>query len=422
MMQLYSRLSAPSLDRFVDYDILQIVISTNEKSMHKQKLLKVQNRALVLNGIRQHGSISRMDLARRTGLSVGAVTALTRELLDSGLIYEKQEGDSRGGRPPILLALQPEGAYVVGAKLTEDHITFALMNLDADVIGRLTLENPSVDPEAVAQCVADGIHRLVADSRIQRNRLLGVGIGMAGIFDAETGVCLASPILGWENVPFADLVEKRTILPVYLDNDVNTLTLVEKLYGAGVGSDHFLTITVGRGIGLGIVVNGQLYRGMGGAGEFGHTVIDPHGFVCDCGKRGCLETFVGDPWLLRRAAENGQHFHTIDALSKAAKEGNQAMIDLIRQAGTTLGYGISMLVNVLNPELLIFSGEGMRYGEMLLQPMRDALYANAMTTLSHNLKLHIEPLGDDAWARGAASLVLQELFRTSQRELDTLPR
>jgi predicted NBD/HSP70 family sugar kinase len=226
--------------------------------------------------------------------------------------------------------------------------------------------------------------------------------------------------LGWENVPFADLVEQRTILPVYIDNDVNTLTLVEKLYGAGVGSNHFLTITVGRGIGLGIVVNGQLYRGMGGAGEFGHTVIDPQGYTCDCGKRGCLETFVGDPWLLRRAAENSLHYNTIEELFTAAQNGQEQMVNLIHQAGTTLGYGIAILVNILNPQLLIFSGEGMRYGEMLLQPMREALYANSMTALSAGLKLHTEPLGDDAWARGAASLVLQELFRTSQRELDTV--
>ncbi len=388
--------------------------------MHKQKLLKVQNRAAVLNTIRQHGSISRVDVSRHTGLSVGTVTALTRELVESGLIYEKQEGDSRGGRPPILLALQPEGAYVVGIKLTEDHITFALTNLDADVIGRLTLDNLSVEPETVAQRVADGIHHLVADSKIQRSRLLGVGIGMAGIVDAETGICLTSPILGWEHVPFADMVEHRTILPVYLDNDVNTLTLVEKLYGVGVGSNHFLTITVGRGIGLGIVVNGQLYRGMGGAGEFGHTVIDPQGYTCDCGKRGCLETFVGDPWLLRRAAEQGLQFASIDALYQAALAGQQMIIDLVQQAGATLGYGIAMLVNVLNPQLLIFSGEGMRYGELLLAPMRQALYANAMPALLQGLKLHTEPLGDDAWARGAASLVLQELFRTSQRELDTV--
>ena len=135
------------------------------------------------------------------------------------------------------------------------------------------------------------------------------------------------------------------------------------------------------------------------------------------GNNGLVQ--AGDPWLLRRAAEQARHFNTIDDLFHAAQAGDTVIVDLVRQAGATLGYGIAMLVNVLNPQLLIFSGEGMRYGEMLLEPMRQGLYANAMSTLSNGLKMHIEPLGDDAWARGAASLVLQELFRTSARELDT---
>lgn len=398
--------------------ILAIVISFVEKSMHKQQLLKVHNRAAILNAVRQYGPISRVDVARRAGLSVGTVTGLTRELIDDGLIYEKQEGDSRGGRPPILLALQPDGAYVVGIKLTEDHITFALTNLDADVVGRLTLDILQSDPESIAQQVADGIRSLVASGNIQPSRLLGVGIGMAGILDAENGICRMSPILGWVNVPFADMIESRAGLPVYLDNDVNTLTLMEKLYGAGIGVDHFLTITVGRGIGLGIVVGGQLYRGMGGAGEFGHTVLDTSGYVCDCGNRGCLETFVGDPWLLRRALEQGLTFASVEAFLSAAQSGEGSVLNILNQAGEALGRGIAMLVNVLHPQLLIFSGEGMRYGELLLKPMREVLYSSAMPALLDGLKLHVEPLGDDAWARGAASLVLQELFRTSDPDFD----
>lgn len=381
--------------------------------MHKQQLLKVHNRAAILDAIRQQGAISRVDVARLTGLSVGAVTGLTRELIQDGLVYEKQEGDSRGGRPPILLALQPDGAYVIGVKVTEDHLTFALTNLDADVIDRLTLPNPRTEPEAVAHKVVEGIRSLLNRANIQRGRVLGVGIGMAGIIDADSGTMRTSPILNWENVPFADLIEAQIDLPVYLDNDVNTLTLMEKLYGAGVGSEHFLIVTVGRGVGLGIVVNGQLYRGMGGAGEFGHIVLDPHGDTCDCGRRGCLETFVGDPWLLKRAA-----LPTVDELLLAAQDANPAVLQILEDAGTALGRGIAMLVNILHPELIIFSGEGMRYGEYLLTAARTALYSYAMPALTDHLRLHVEPLGDDAWARGAASLVLQELFRTSQTDLE----
>jgi predicted NBD/HSP70 family sugar kinase len=388
-----------------------------KKVMHRQQLLKVQNRVSILNAVRQHGPISRADVARLTDLSTGAVTGLTRELIQNGLIYEKQEGDSRGGRPPILLALHPDGAYVVGIKLTEDHITFALTSLDADVIERSTLALQQTDPRSVARKVREGIFALLESSHIQRGKLLGVGIGMAGIIDGDAGTCQSSPILGWKDVPFAELVAQDTNLPVYLDNDVNTLTLMEKLYGSGAGIDHFLTITVGRGIGLGIVVNGQLYRGMGGAGEFGHIVFDPNGPPCACGRRGCLETFVGDPWLLRRARLHSLAVADNEELLRAAQAGSVTALQVLCDAGEMLGRGVAMLVNILHPQLLIFSGEGIRYGDFLLDSMRKALYDNAMPGLSDRLRLHVEPLGDDAWARGAASLVLQELFRTPHPDL-----
>lgn len=388
--------------------------------MRKQQLLKFQNRAAILNTVRQHGIISRVEVSRLTGLSVGAVTGLTRELIQDGLIYEKQEGDSRGGRPPILLSLQPGGAYVVGIKLSADQLTFALTNLDADVVDRLVLSGLSADPETVAGRVAEGLRSLMETSGVEPGRLLGVGIGMAGILDADHGHCHLSPILGWQDVPFAEMIESRVHLPVYLDNDVNTLTLMERLYGAGVGIDHFLTITVGRGVGLGIVANGQIYRGMGGAGEFGHTLIDPQGEICDCGKRGCLETFVSDPWLLRRAHHLLPAIQTVDDLNGAAENGQAEMIEILRGAGEVLGKGIAMLVNILHPQLIIFSGEGMRYGDKLLDSVRESLSLYAMPALMSELRLHVEPLGDDAWARGAASLVLQELFRTSHPRIGSL--
>jgi len=381
--------------------------------MSKQQALKVHNRTLILNAVRQHGMISRAEVARKTGLSVGTVTGLTGELIQTGLIYEKQEGDSRGGRPPILLSLYPAGAYVIGLKLTEDHLTFALTNLDADVVARTTMDLTDSTPSAVADRIAEGVSVLLRRSGIPDERLIGVGVGMAGVVDAEQGICHTSPILGWKDVPFADMVKQRTGYPAYIDNDVNTLTLVEKLYGAGIGLDHFLTITIGRGIGLGIVVNGRLYRGMGGAGEFGHTVIDTTGDLCACGKRGCLETFVADPWLVKRARKQQLVVETADEL--AAHAGYDTRVaTLLRNAGEVLGRSVAMLVNIFHPQLLIFSGEGMRYGDYLLVPMREALFANIMPPLGDSLRLHCEPLGDDAWARGAAGLVLQELFHAPE--------
>lgn len=388
--------------------------------MGKQQVLKTHNRTVILNAIRQHAAISRADLARQTGLSVGTVTGLTGELIQEGLIFEKHEGDSRGGRPPILLALYPEGAYVVGLKLTEDHITLALTNLDADIVNRETVSSERSDPEHIGQRIAEGIHTLLQRTHVPQKRLMGIGIGMAGIVDAERGICRSSPIWGWKDVPFAEIVERLTGFPVFIDNDVNTLTQVERLYGRGVGVDHFLIVTVGRGVGLGIVTNGQLYRGMGGAGELGHTAAGSSSYVCDCGKQGCLETFVGDPWLIRRAAEQGLAVANAEALAQCAQAGNSSAIAILRQAGEALGKAIATLVNVLHPQLIIISGEGIRYGEFLLQPAREALNASVMPALAEELLIHVEPLGDDAWARGAATLVLNRVFASPLVQEETI--
>jgi predicted NBD/HSP70 family sugar kinase len=303
-------------------------------------------------------------------------------------------------------------------KLTEDHITLALTNLDADIVYRETVSCERIDPEHIAQRIAGGIRKLLQHSHVPQKRLMGIGIGLAGIVDAERGIVRSSPIWGWKNVPFAAVVEKLTGFATFIDNDVNTLTQVERLYGRGVGVDHFLTVTVGRGVGLGIVANGQLYRGLGGAGELGHTIIEPTGYTCDCGKMGCLETFVGDPWLVRRANTQALMVQNAEELARSAESGNIIAIDILRQAGEMLGKAIAVLVNVLHPQLIIFSGEGIRYGDFLLQPAYQSLTAHVMSALTEGLVIHIEPLGDDAWARGAASIVLQELFRTAQPELE----
>ncbi len=386
--------------------------------MGKQRLLKALNRAAVLNTIRRDGAVARTDIARVTGLSVAAVTGLTAELIRDDLIYEKQEGDSRGGRPPILLALQPDGAHVIGLKLAEDHITFALTNLDADVMDRLTLPIQAQTPEAVADKVVEGVHLLLQASHVAPNRVLGVGIGLSGIIDAEAGICRQSPMLGWRNVPFADLLKDSIDLPIYMDNNVNTLALVEKLYGVGVGLDHFLTVTIGRGIGMGIVANGEIYRGIGGAGEFGHTVVDPQGYVCDCGKRGCLETLASDPWLLRHAAERALVLPNPDSLLEVALAGNPVAISVLRGAGEALGRSMANLINLFHPQLIVLSGEGVRYGDFIVVPLLETLRMYTMPVLIDDVKLSVEPLGDDAWARGAASLVLQELFRVPQADFE----
>jgi predicted NBD/HSP70 family sugar kinase len=379
--------------------------------MAHRQLLKAINRTSILNVIKAHGSIARADIADLTHLSPAAVTGLTAELIEDGLIVEKQEGASRGGRPPILLALDSEAVCVVGIKLAEEHAALALANLNSDILAKDVILLAERDPESISDQLAKGVRGLLRATQVRSGRLLGVGVGLAGIIDSAAGVCRVSPHNGWREVPFAKLLEERLNCLVYLDNNVNSLTLMEQLYGVGQRARDFLVVTIGRGIGMGVVANGHIYRGAhGGGGELGHIVIDPDGFLCNCGNRGCLETFVAEPWLLRRAALNGLNVTSPDELLAAAQADHPVARDVLEKAGCLLGQTMANLVNLFNPELIIVSGEGVRMGEFVFGPMRDAMQRHMFAKLAEGLEVKIEPVSDDAWARGAASLVLHKIF------------
>jgi glucokinase-like ROK family protein len=388
-----------------------------------RQLSRAINRSTVLNIIKDEGAASRTDIVRLSGLSPATVSEITADLIAEELIYEKEAGDSTGGRPPILLALNQSAAYVVGLKLAEQQISAALTDIEATILCTLTV--PATGVTLVEQAVASltrVVEQIIASASVPRERVTGVGIGLAGVIDAEQGVCRYSPILDWRDVPLKQMTEKQIGIPVYIDNDVNTLVMAEKWFGAGQGVDDFLVVTVGRGVGLGIVVNGQFYRGTrGGGGEFGHTVIDPNGPLCDCGKHGCLEAHVADPALVRAAREAAARGEldgvdpgelTVERVAELAWAGNERIQDIFAQAGRILGMGIASLINIFNPALIIVSGEGVRAGDLLFEPMREAVTQYVFDGLVDDTEIVIQKWDDEAWAWGAASLVLQEIFKS----------
>jgi glucokinase-like ROK family protein len=388
-----------------------------------RQLIRAINRSTVLNVVKEDGPIPRTEIGRLSGLSPATVSEITADLIGEGLVYEKEAGDSTGGRPPILLALNRDAAYVVGLKLAEHYISAALTNIEATVLGSLTVPVTDINPvEHAVIALSDAVDQVIAEAAVPRERVAGVGIGLAGVIDAAHGVCRYSPILDWRDVPLEQAVEQKIGIPVYIDNDVNTLTMAEKWFGAGQGVDDFLVITVGRGVGMGIVAHGRFYRGTrGGGGEFGHTVMDPDGPWCDCGKRGCLEAYVSDPALVREArdAAAGRRLGglepdelSIEAVTELARAGDDTMRAIFARAGRMLGMGIANLINILNPALIIVSGEGARAGDLLFQPMRDSVTRHAFNGLADDAEIVIQDWGDEAWARGAASLVLQEIYRS----------
>jgi len=378
-----------------------------------RNLIRAINRSSVLNTIKTLGPVSRTEIAKHSGLSAATITAISAELLESGLIFEKEAGDSSGGRKPILLALNPRGGFVIGAKLTEDHISVALTDLEATVLASQTIPLAEISQQAILDALCQVVNDILAANKVDRRRFYGVGVGLAGIVDPGRGLLRQSPIFGWDQVPVADLLCSSVEAPVYIDNDVNTLTLTELWFGRGQGIDNFLTVTIGRGVGLGIVLGGKLYTGArGGAGELGHTVIDPAGPLCACTKRGCLETYVSDPALLRQAQEAGLDVSTIEMLIGKADAGNPLARAILAQAGELLGRAIANLVNLLVPQLIILSGEGVRVGEWMFGPMRRSLQEQVMPPLRRDVDLQIDVWDEYAWARGAAGLVLRHLFES----------
>jgi predicted NBD/HSP70 family sugar kinase len=391
----------------------------NQPPLGNRDLIRAINRSSVLNTIKRFGSISRTEIARHTGLSAATVTGITAELISDELVFEKAAGDSRGGRRPILLAINPRRGYVVGIKLMEEQALGAITDLEATIINMHTIKLSDHLLESAIGILLDLVRTLIIEARITKEKLLGVGIGLAGIVDAKRGTLRNSPIFGWRNVPLVDLLSSSLNVPIYIDNDVNTLTLTEQLFGAGQGVANFLTITIGRGVGLGIVVNGRLYRGAnGGSGEFGHTVIEPDGPKCACGKNGCLETYVSDPGILRIAFDKVAQgklpgdINSIETLLQLAQGGDPEASSIFQNAGERLGQGIANLINVFSPNEIIISGEGVRAGDLIFNPMRESIERYTMPGLDQDTEIRIDVWEDIAWARGAASLVLQELFKS----------
>jgi predicted NBD/HSP70 family sugar kinase len=367
------------------------------------------NRAAIFKLIGSSGPIARAQIARQLGLSPATVTAVTRELLDQGLVRVVDRSQARRGRPALLLEVVGGAAAAFGAKVAPDHVVGVRVDLEGEVLERFEAPFDAGAPEAVER-LGDLITGWV-DEASSTVPLLGVGLGVSGVVDSAQGI-LDSPLLGWRGVPLAGLLAERLRLPVYVDNDVNTLAVSERLHGRGRDVEHFVTVTIGRGVGLGIVAGGDIYRGHGGgAGEFGHTTVVVDGPRCSCGKRGCLEAVVADPALVAaaRRARLLKRDDGIERLTALADTGNAKARAIFATAGGTLGRAVGDLANVLSPELVLVSGEGTRAWHHMLESFDDAFRAALFGPLG-GVRVEVDPWDDARWAVGAATLVLRASF------------
>jgi predicted NBD/HSP70 family sugar kinase len=326
------------------------------------------------------------------------VSAIIDDLLKRGIVVETTTAPSSGGRPPVLLSLNAKGGYVVGIKLRGDGLTTVVCNLDADIIASRDCYVPLIgDPIAAIEAVEEETRRVLSDADVPPSKVLGVGIGLSGVIETDLGICKYSHLLQWHDVTLAEPIRLRLGLPVWIDNDVNTLAIAEKWAGDAYEARDF--------------VDRSLYRGAsGGGGEFGHMIVEPGGPRCECGRYGCLEALVGEGALRRRVSERKGYSVSRDEILVLVEMGDVATLEIVESAGRKLGLAVSNVVTLLNPELLIICGEGTALGERFLGPIVDAVRGQTFADLGRDLDIKIQTWGDEAWAVGAATLVLRESF------------
>lgn len=371
-------------------------------------LLRQINEVAVLSVLRRRALASRTEVARATGLSLPTVSAVATRLLALGLLEEREIGESTGGRRPVLLAIRPSGAHVAGIKLTETAAHGVLVDLAGSIVATATRATTQTTPRAVVRACAEVVDRLSAQG--DGRAVLALGVGVAGAVDWVSGVVRHATYQQWRDVPLRDLLRDELEIPVVVDNDVNSLVTSEQLFGAGQDTDDFAVITVGRGIGLGLVLQGHAYRGsVGGAGELGHTKV-ADGPDCVCGGSGCLEAVTSDRAVATQVSEQlGRSLEVSDVVA-LARGGNEVARRAFELRGRVLGRAAGNLVNLLNPRTLVLAGEGMNAAELFLPAFRTALDEAVFDGLIEGLNVVVHPWKDEAWARGAACLVLNELF------------
>ena len=365
--------------------------------------------AALFTAILTRGPISRRDASRMIGMSQAAVTKLVKPMIANGYVVE-QEGYSEGpGRRLIPLAVQPRRHNAIGIKVTERELIGVIVDLHAEVHHSLRVPLEGTAPERVVAQAARLVRQLQLGAQGIGGSCVGVGVGLGGHVDGRAGVVRYSPLLGWHDVPAQQMLAEALDLPVLIENDVNTLAVSELWFGAGRDTSSFTVVTVGSGVGGGIVIDGELWHGASGAaGELGHNIVDPAGPLCHCGMRGCVETFAADDAILSAIAEgNDAAPRSLAEAAALAHGGDHRAREAFSQAGRALGLGLATLVNLLNPPMVILSGEGINASDLLMGALTEQLAASAFSSAAQDCRLVVRPLPDEAWARGAAATMLK---------------
>lgn len=382
--------------------------------------------ARILRVVRERGPLAASEIVRVTGLAKSTVSINLDRLLQAGLVREV----ARAGGKRRNLEIADSAGYVVGVDLGQTHLALGLCDLRAALLQRtrapLLLRRET--PEAVLDRIASTAAELMARAEVEPRRLLGIAVGVPGPVDHARGVAVSPPVMpGWDHFPVSSYLAERFGCPVFVDNDVNVMALGERDRGAAQDAADFMFVKIGTGIGCGLVVRGEIYRGAkGAAGDIGHIALDGDGTACRCGNRGCLEAVAGGEALqalaeaaardgrsafLAQRARAGEPLDSA-ALALGATAGDEACTAALMESGRRVGDVLAKLVNFFNPSLIVVGGGVALVGERYIASIREAVYKRSTPLATSDLVVKKALLGQDAGIIGAAVLALEEiLFR-----------
>jgi predicted NBD/HSP70 family sugar kinase/biotin operon repressor len=375
--------------------------------------LRASNRLRVIQALQLLGVTSRADVARHTGLSRSTVSNIVAGLQAEGMVVDRHP-DGRaaagGGRPPALIALDPGAGFAIGIDFGKRHLAVALADLSHQLLAEEWREMADdYDAEDGIQQAAELVQLMVDASGADAGRLLGVGMGLPGPVH-RSGVVGSSAILpGWAGTLAAERMGERLEMEVWLSNDANLGALAESTWGAGRDACGLVYLKLATGIGAGIVIDGRVFEGAGGtAGEIGHTSLDETGDICRCGSRGCLETYASGSAIAALLSRSLGEALTLDDVLARAVGGNPGCRRALADAGRHIGAAVADLCNLINPERIVVGGSMAMAGDLLLDPLREAVGLRAIPSAAEDVRIVPGELGERAELLGAVALVLHE--------------
>ncbi len=415
------------------FAIANVVIVKGERRLHVLDWIdgmrgREEHKRDVVCLIRKGGPCSRPEIASKLGLNLATVSGLTRELLTDDLLIERGHTPSEGGRRAALLAINPEFAHVIGCAISVRAVKGRLTDLSGRPVDRV--EGGGFEPGDRGSMldalwgVVDGLLARAGDRSVE-----GIGVGIAGLVDASGRTSRAFPSPGdWRDVPLAEMIEERYGLDAFVDNNVQCKALAETRFGAGRGLDHLVYLHVGSGIRVGLIIDGEPYRGGGrNAGEIGHHLAEKEGPLCTCGKTGCLESVASPPaieaqarealekgvrTLLSQMCEEDPSRIDMDMILRASSQGDRLAVNLLDRAGEYLGTALAGVVDLLNPQAVVFGGLLGRGHKQFNGAIERSFRSRVLRAFKESTQIRLARLGDDAASVGAACLAFDERFRS----------